>query len=307
MSYIDKEKQKASTKSWRKRNPLYWKSWKIRNPEKYSEIQKRYRERHLEKIKLSHKKSRDSHPGAMRNQWLKSRYHITSEDVERMMIDQSGRCPICGIDLITLPSRKRHVDHDHDNNYIRGILCQYCNSMIGFARDNPHTLRYAAQYLEGKKDSRKYLVGKDADIHQSVKIGDGSVVWSYAVIREGSIIGTGCVIGDGVYIGKDCNIGNNVHVQSKAHITERMIIEDNVFVGQNATTTDDAYPVVNNPNYRFQPPHFEAGCSVGANSVILPGVRIGKGALIGAGSIVTKDVPPGAIIYGVAAKARRKR
>jgi UDP-2-acetamido-3-amino-2,3-dideoxy-glucuronate N-acetyltransferase len=154
---------------------------------------------------------------------------------------------------------------------------------------------------------RKWLKGIIADVHPTVKIGKGTVVWSFAVIREDVIIGDNCVIGSGAYIGRHCRIGNNVRIQDKAHITERMVIEDNVFIGQGVVTIDDRYPEVNNPEYEFQPPYFEKGCSIGANATILPGVRIGCGALIGAGTVITKDVSPDTVIYGVSEKIRRRR
>jgi len=148
---------------------------------------------------------------------------------------------------------------------------------------------------------KKYLKGVMADVHPSVKIGKNSYVWSFAVILEGVEIGDNCVVGSGVYIGKNTKIGNNVRIQDKAHITDRMTIEDDVFIGPNATTMNDKYPQVFNPNYKVCPPYVEKGCSIGANATILPGIRIGKGSIIGAGSVVTKDVPPVTIVMGVPA------
>lgn len=137
-----------------------------------------------------------------------------------------------------------------------------------------------------------------------MKIGKNSFVWSFAVICEGVEIGDNCVVGSGVYIGKYSKIGNNVRIQDKAHITDFMTIEDNVFIGPCAVTMNDKHPVVFNPGYRREPPYFESGCSVGAGAVILPGIRIGKNSVIGAGSVVTKSVPEKEIWFGNS--ARRK-
>jgi acetyltransferase-like isoleucine patch superfamily enzyme len=146
-----------------------------------------------------------------------------------------------------------------------------------------------------------YLKGIMADVHPSVTIGENSFVWSFAVICRDVVIGDNCVVGSGVYIGKGCKIGNNVRIQDKAHITDRMIIEDDVFIGPCAVTMNDKYPVVNNPEYVAFPPYFEKGCSIGSNATILPGVRIGAYAIVGAGAVVTKDVPAYIVVFGVPA------
>jgi acetyltransferase-like isoleucine patch superfamily enzyme len=122
------------------------------------------------------------------------------------------------------------------------------------------------------------------------------------VICEGVEIGDDCAVGSGVYIGKNCKIGNGVRIQDKAHITDYMVIEDNVFIGPCAVTMNDRYPKVNNPGYQREPPYFEEGCSIGAGAIILPGVRIGKFSMIGAGAVVTKDVMAEEIAVGCPAK-----
>jgi UDP-2-acetamido-3-amino-2,3-dideoxy-glucuronate N-acetyltransferase len=137
-----------------------------------------------------------------------------------------------------------------------------------------------------------------ADIHSSVKFGNNVSVWSFAVICEGVEIGDDCAIGSGVYVGKNCKIGNGVRIQDKAHITDYAIFEDKVFIGPCVVTMNDRYPKVNNPEYRREPPYFEEGCSVGAGAVILPGVRVGKFSMIGAGAVVTKDVAARTTVIG---------
>ena|SRR4030042_3266321 len=152
------------------------------------------------------------------------------------------------------------------------------------------------------KVGHKWLKGVIADVHPTVKFGKNSYVWSFAVICEGVEIGDNCVVGSGVFIGRNCKIGNNVRIQDKAFLVDRMIIQDNVFIGPCVAMTNDKYPMVNNLNYEALPPILENGCSLGANCTILPGVRIGRGAMIGAGAVVTKDVLPGEVVVGSPAK-----
>jgi acetyltransferase-like isoleucine patch superfamily enzyme len=125
------------------------------------------------------------------------------------------------------------------------------------------------------------------------------------VILEGTQIGSNCAIGSGCYVGRRCKIGDNVRIQDKAHITDDVVIEDNVFIGPCAVTMDNKYPVSGKP-YIHQPPYFEEGCSIGAGAIILPGVRIGRLSIVGAGAVVTKDVMVKAIVVGCPAKGIEK-
>lgn len=137
-----------------------------------------------------------------------------------------------------------------------------------------------------------------AEIHPSVIIGDGTIVWPFANICAGVVIGPNCAIGSGVYVGRYTRIGENVRIQDKAHITDRMTIGNFVFIGPCAVFVNDKHPRVNNPSYTPQPPVVEDEVSVGANATILPGVRLGRGCVVGAGAVVTKDVEPYAMVVG---------
>ena len=149
-----------------------------------------------------------------------------------------------------------------------------------------------------------WLKGVIADVHPTVIIGENTSVWSFAVILINTIIGNNCAIGSGCYIGRRCRIGDNVRIQDKAHITDDVIMEDNVFIGPCAVTMDARYPRSGEP-YKHEPPYFEEGCSIGAGAVILPGVRIGANSMIGAGAVVTKDIPPDIVVTGVPAIFKR--
>jgi UDP-2-acetamido-3-amino-2,3-dideoxy-glucuronate N-acetyltransferase len=146
-----------------------------------------------------------------------------------------------------------------------------------------------------------WMKGVIADVDPSVIIGENTYVWSFAIIGKDVKIGNNCAIGSGVYIGDGCIIGNGVRIQDSAHIANHMIIEDNVFIGPQIVSGNDRYPIVNNPNHLKEPPYLEKGCSIGAGAVILPGVRIGRYSMVGAGAVVTKDVPAYKIVKGVPA------
>ncbi len=145
------------------------------------------------------------------------------------------------------------------------------------------------------------LKGVVADIHHSVSLGEGTVVWSFAVVCSGVSTGTNCAIGSGVYVGKYVKMGDNVRIQDKAHITDRMLIGNNVFIGPCAVTMNDRNPRVNNPHYKVEPPIVEDDVTIGAGAVILPGVKLGRGCVVGAGAVVTKDVAPWTTVVGLPA------
>ncbi len=161
------------------------------------------------------------------------------------------------------------------------------------------TIRTDKEELRSKP---AWLKGIVADIHPSVRFGKDTYVWSFAVICEGVEIGDNSVIGSGVYIGRNTKIGNNVRIGDKAHVTDHMIIEDNVFIAPMAIMMNDKRPVVNNPGFKRCDPYLEESCSLGCASVILPGVRVGKRAMIGAGAVVTKNVDPKTTVIGCPAK-----
>jgi acetyltransferase-like isoleucine patch superfamily enzyme len=121
-------------------------------------------------------------------------------------------------------------------------------------------------------------------------------------VCEGVTFGAGCVVGTHAYIGKDSTLGEQVRIQHGAFIPNRTRIGDRCFIGPNVTMTDDAWPRVNNPGYHAQPPILEDDCNIGANATLLPGVRIGHHATVGAGAVVTKDVMPYSVVVGCPAR-----
>ncbi len=137
---------------------------------------------------------------------------------------------------------------------------------------------------------------------QSTLIGQGTTVWQFCVILPQARIGSNCNINCQVFIENDVIIGNNVTIKPGVQIWDGITIEDNVFIGPNVTFTNDKRPVSKVYPEEFLRTVVEKGASIGANATILPGLRIGAHAMIGAGSVVTKDIPENAVAYGNPAK-----
>lgn len=136
----------------------------------------------------------------------------------------------------------------------------------------------------------KFSVLKD------VTIGEGTVIHDQVNLYK-CVIGKNCKIDAFVYIEEGVTIGNNCKVRPFVFVPTGVIIEDNVFVGPNVCFTNDRYPKAQG-DWQLVTTLIKAGASLGANSVVLPGVTIGKNALVGAGAIVTKDVPENAVVTG---------
>lgn len=133
---------------------------------------------------------------------------------------------------------------------------------------------------------------------ESSAVGEGSRIWAFAHILPGARIGKGCNICDGVFVENDVSIGNNVTVKCGVQLWDGLSLEDDVFVGPNATFSNDRFPRSKAYPETFLKTIIRKGASIGANATVLPGVEIGPGAMIGAGAVVTRDVPPNAIVVG---------
>lgn len=133
---------------------------------------------------------------------------------------------------------------------------------------------------------------------KSEKIGLKTKIWQFSIIFPDAIIGENCNICAHTLIENDVRIGNNVTIKSGVYIWDGIMLEDNVFVGPCVTFTNDKKPRSKQYPEKFPQTIVEKGASIGANATILPGIRIGQNALIGAGAVVTKDVPANAIVVG---------
>lgn len=146
-----------------------------------------------------------------------------------------------------------------------------------------------------------------AIVDNNVKIGEGTKIWAYSHISPGVFIGKNCVIGEGVHVGPNVIIGDNCKIQNHSLLYEGVTLEDNVFLGPNTITTNDFIPQVGGDwknSDRFRNTLFKKGCSIGANSTIVCGVIIGENSLIGAGSVVTKNIPSNCKAFGNPAKIK---
>lgn len=137
---------------------------------------------------------------------------------------------------------------------------------------------------------------------QTQNIGTDTKVWQFSVILENAIIGNNCNINCHVFIENDVVIGNNVTVKSGVQIWDGITIEDYVFVGPNVTFTNDKQPRSKSYPNSFQQTRIQEYASLGAGSIILGGINIGRYALVGAGALVTKNVPDRALVVGSPAK-----
>ena len=156
------------------------------------------------------------------------------------------------------------------------------------------------------------LIDPTAEVSPRARLGEGCRVWRGAHIREGAELGAGCVIGANVYVGANVRLGRHCKVQNQALLYEGLTLEDGVFVGPQVCFTNDLLPRAVNPDlslktgadWELGQTLVREGASVGAGSVVVTGVTIGRWALVGAGAVVTHDVPDHGLVLGVPARLR---
>ena len=144
----------------------------------------------------------------------------------------------------------------------------------------------------------KAFIHPQAIVEHGSTIGENTRVWAFAHILPGAVIGNDCNICDHTFIENDVRIGNCVTVKCGVYLWDGITLEDDVFVGPNATFTNDKFPRSKHHQEELERTLVCNSASIGANATILPGVKIGSKAMVGAGTVVTRNVPPNAIVTG---------
>lgn len=137
---------------------------------------------------------------------------------------------------------------------------------------------------------------------QTKSIGEKTKIWQFSVVLPGAVVGKNCNICAHTLIENDVIIGDNVTVKSGVYLWDGIRVEDNVFIGPCVAFTNDKYPRSKHFPDSFAKILIKEGASIGANATILPGLTLGEHCMIGAGSVVTRDVPPYAVVVGNPAK-----
>lgn len=144
-----------------------------------------------------------------------------------------------------------------------------------------------------------YFAHATAVVDDGAKVGAGTKIWHFCHVMASAVIGERCVLGQNVFVGANVTIGDNVHIQNNVSVYEGVELEDDVFCGPSMVFTN-----VFNPRSEIarmdevRPTLVRRGATIGANATIVCGITIGEYAFIGAGSVVTKNVPPFALLYG---------
>ena len=156
-------------------------------------------------------------------------------------------------------------------------------------------------------ETKKFFVHESSYVDDGAEIGEGTKIWHFCHVMPGAGIGKGCIIGQNVYIGSRAIIGNRVKIQNNVSVYDDVIIEDDVFCGPSCVFTNVKSPraFIERKN-EFKKTIVKKGVTIGANATIVCGVTIGEYAFIGAGCVVTKDVPAYTLVYGNPARVRGK-
>lgn len=155
-------------------------------------------------------------------------------------------------------------------------------------------------------NDKQPFIHPSAEVSPQATIGPGTRIWHQAQVRERATLGTNCIVGKGAYIDFDVVIGDNVKIQNGVYVYHGVTVQDGVFLGPGVILTNDKLPRAINPDgslksdadWQVSPTLVKRGASIGAASVVLPGVTVGEFAMVGAGAVVTRDVPDHGLVYG---------
>ncbi len=143
-----------------------------------------------------------------------------------------------------------------------------------------------------------------AHVSKDAEVGEGTRVWHEVQIREGAKVGKNCTLGKCVYVGKNVVVGDNCKIQNRASLYQGVKVGSDVFIGPHVIVTNDRHPRADSPDWKVVETIIEDGASIGANSTIMCGITICEHAMIGAGSVVTRDVGPHELVMGNPATKR---
>ncbi len=154
--------------------------------------------------------------------------------------------------------------------------------------------------------SDKVYIHPTADVSPEAVLGEGTKVWHQAQVREGAVLGRNCILGKGAYVDFGVQIGDNVKIQNRASVYHGVTLESGVFVGPHVIFTNDKLPRAINPDgspksdddWELGRILAKEGAALGAGSIIVTNVTIGRFAMVGAGAVVTRDVPDYGLVYG---------
>jgi len=143
----------------------------------------------------------------------------------------------------------------------------------------------------------KYFV-HERGICEASNVGSGTRIWAFAHVLPGAVIGEDCNICDGVFVENQVTVGDRVTIKCCVQLWDGVVLEDDVFVGPNATFTNDIFPRSKQQLEKYPETRICRGASIGANATILPGLTVGRNAMVGAGAVVTRSIPANAIVMG---------
>ncbi|MFN6005922.1 MAG: acyltransferase [Paracoccaceae bacterium] len=146
--------------------------------------------------------------------------------------------------------------------------------------------------------SENIFIHETASVSEKALLGANTKVWINVQIREGARIGADCILSKDVYIDHSVSIGNRCKIQNSVSVYSGVTIEDDVFVGPNVSFTNDKVPRAFNRDWKVTPTCIKRGASIGANATVVCGITIGEYAMVGAGSVVTRDVPAFTLVIG---------
>lgn len=147
-------------------------------------------------------------------------------------------------------------------------------------------------------------VHPSAEVH-TTQVGEGTRIWQFVVVLSGARIGRDCNICAQCFVENDVEIGDRVTIKNGVYLWDGLRLEDDVFIGPGVAFSNDRFPRSKHYPERFESTVVRRGASIGANATLLPGIEIGEGAMVGAGSVVVRDVPPHAVVVGNPARVVR--